>query len=140
MSNLKPHEVALSYLGVPFRHRGRTRNGLDCIGLIIMAARECGMEVFDQKVYGREPWRDGLRGHLRAHFGPPVERPIEVDDVLLLRLVSMTQPSHVAIVAPHPHGLGMVHTYGEIGHVAFHRIDAYRRERIIEAYEWPEKY
>ena len=130
---MRPHEAAMEYLGVPFRHRGRTRNGLDCIGLIILAARAMSVPVFDQKVYGREPWRDGLRAHLQAHLGDPVDRPIQVDDVLLMRLRPEQEPSHVAIVAPHPYGLGMVHTYGEIGRVVYHRIDDHRHRQIVEA-------
>jgi len=134
---VKPHEIAMQYINVPFRHRGRTERGLDCIGLIIMVAYRLGLPVFDKKVYGREPSRDGLRESLQRHLGQPVSRPIEIDDVLLMEIIPGLGPSHVAIVAPHPYGLGMVHTYGNIGRVAYQRISDARKNQIIEAYQWP---
>ena len=135
---MRPHDIAMTYLGVPFQHRGRTRQGVDCLGLLVLVAIEYGNTVFDKAIYGREPWRDGLRDGLRAHCGPPVKRPFEIDDILLMRLNPGEEPSHVAIVAPHPYGLGMIHTYAEVNRVVYHRIDKYRRRQIVEVFAWPD--
>ncbi len=43
--------AARAYLGVPWRHLGRTRQGLDCIGLLLLAARDCGLTVNDPGAY-----------------------------------------------------------------------------------------
>ena len=32
--------AARGYVGVPWRHLGRSRTGVDCIGLVLLAARE----------------------------------------------------------------------------------------------------
>lgn len=37
--------AARSYIGVPWKHQGRSRAGLDCIGLIILAGRDIGIAV-----------------------------------------------------------------------------------------------
>jgi hypothetical protein len=136
---VRPHEIALEYLDTPFRHRGRTKNGLDCVGLLVMVAHDLGMEVEDLRVYGREPVDRMLREYLRRNLGDPVDRPIQPDDVITLSLGGREE-SHVAIVAPHPHGLGMIHTYGEVGRVVFHRIDSTRRNQIVEVFQWPAKH
>lgn len=52
---LKPQEAkfidtARSVIGVPWRHRGVTRTGLDCIGLIIYCAKEAELLAVDFKV------------------------------------------------------------------------------------------
>ena len=41
-------EAARSYLGVPWQDGGRTRAGLDCLGLVLLASRDVGIE-FDPK-------------------------------------------------------------------------------------------
>lgn len=129
----------MQYLDVPFRHRGRTRRGMDCLGLVIIVAIEQGMPVADRRVYGREPYKDGLREALIAHFGQPVDRAIQVDDVVMMRHGPDQPPAHVGIVAPHPHGHGLIHTYGEIGRVVYHRIDERWQGKIVEAFAWPDK-
>jgi cell wall-associated NlpC family hydrolase len=47
--------AARAYLGVPFRHQGRTRTGLDCLGLTGCALRDAGLKVRDSTAYGRRP-------------------------------------------------------------------------------------
>jgi len=49
-------EAARSYLGVPFRHLGRNRNGLDCVGLVLCAAHDVGLlGGIDYTTYDRIP-------------------------------------------------------------------------------------
>jgi cell wall-associated NlpC family hydrolase len=136
------HEAAMKYVGVPFRHRGRSIRGVDCIGLIICAARDTGYDEgikYKRLVYGREPTDALLQEALKEHFGDPVDRPPQLGDVILMRLRHMKEPSHVGIIAPHPHGLGVIHAYGEIRKVVLQRINSSMRERIVGVYEWPHK-
>ena|SRR5688500_6080307 len=44
-------ESARSYVGVPFYHAGRDRNGIDCIGLIACVARDLGYSFKDNRNY-----------------------------------------------------------------------------------------
>lgn len=57
-------EAARSYVGVPFKHQGRSRAGLDCVGLIVVAARECGLNVPMLATYGRTPYYPDLKKEL----------------------------------------------------------------------------
>ncbi len=146
MTSMQPYEVAMKYLGVPFRHRGRSRpsrtytGAMDCLGLLVVVALDMELEVFDKKVYGREPWRDGLRAGLRQHCGPPIKRTLAPNDILLMAPPREKEPSHVGIVAPYPPGgLGIIHTMASIGRVCYHRLDVTRTRQIVEAYAWPAK-
>ncbi len=145
---MRPYEQAKKYVGVPFRHRGRIRpnaqtghpGALDCLGLLVVTAQDLGLEVFDKELYGREPWRDGLQKGLRQNCGEPILGPLEPDYIILMRLHPDQEPSHVGILAPYlTCGLGIIHTYGEVGRVVFHRLNAYRHEQIVEVYTWPAK-
>ena len=133
---------AAAYLGVPFQHRGRSRRGLDCAGLVVLSSRDAGYEVVDRIIYGREPWRDGLRAVLAANLGAPVARAPRVDDVVLMQMRPGAEPSHLAIVAPYAlagrsGALGLVHTYATVGGVVTHSMDEIWASRIVEVYAWP---
>jgi cell wall-associated NlpC family hydrolase len=62
-------EAAARYVGVPFRHLGRSREGLDCIGLAICVCWDLRLLTRDQDVrnYSRTPNGRRLSGELRAH-------------------------------------------------------------------------
>lgn len=55
---------ARSWIGVPFRHQGRTRRGVDCAGLAVCVGVACGVLA----VPGREMLRYGLPPNPR-HIG-----------------------------------------------------------------------
>lgn len=48
-------EAARKYIGVSWVHQGRSRNGLDCVGLVVLSARACGLDVPLLANYGRLP-------------------------------------------------------------------------------------
>lgn len=125
-----------AYLGVKFKHRGRTRHGLDCAGLVVCALRDLGHDPIDLKVYGREPARDGLRRVVEQNMGPPVsDGSMLPGDVVLMRFVS--DPHHVAVLGDHPTaGLSIVHCFGDVGKVVEHRLDEHWREKILAVYRF----
>lgn len=138
---MEPWEIAFTYLGTPFAHRGRTRTRLDCAGLLVVVAIEYGIKVKDLRVYGREPYKDGLRNFLIANCGEPVTRPHTINDVLLLKFPNVPEPSHLAIVTPYPveGEFGMVHTYAALKRVVRHHLNATWQQRIVEVFQWPKR-
>jgi cell wall-associated NlpC family hydrolase len=44
------------YLGVPYKHRGRTISGLDCYGLIISIYKDLGIKLIDIEENYTEDW------------------------------------------------------------------------------------
>lgn len=64
--------IVQKYLGVPYRHGGRSLDGLDCLGLIHMFYQDCGIPVpdgdgkaYDTRWVFTDPERY-LRGLLRV--------------------------------------------------------------------------
>ena len=134
------HIEAHKYIGVPFKHQGRTDRGLDCVGLVILAARDCGYDRYKEFAYGKEPDSKILLNVLREHFGQPVDRPPKVNDVLLARLHTSGMATHVGIVTTHPHGLGVIHAYGTIERVTYQLLTPKMINKIVGVYQWPERY
>lgn len=141
-------DQARTYLGVPFRHRGRSGLGLDCAGLGIRVYADLGVELPDIERYGREPHRNGLMQALEAALGAPIwsgelgdvvpRSLLEPGDVVVVRFA--IQPHHVAFVGDDPrHGLSLIHAYGGlgIGRVVEHGLDAGWQNQICAVYRRP---
>lgn len=140
----EPWQIAMRYLDTPFLHRGRTARGVDCYGLLVLVAQELGWALQDAAYYSAQPLRptekEQLSDYLLANFGEPVERPLQPNDVIALRLRPRFIPSMCGIVAPHPHGLGFVSAGIGMGGVRFQRLDQKRLGQLAGVYPWPAKY
>jgi len=134
------HKKAHNYIGAPFRHRGRTVRGMDCVGPLILCARDCGYTRYKEFAYGREPRNSVLESVLKDHFGDPVDRDPQINDVVLMRLRPGKDPSHVGIITDHPHGLGIIHAYGEIGRVVHQLYTSRLINKLAGVYSWQERY
>lgn len=127
--------AARSLVGVRFVHAGRSRNGLDCVGLLVTAATLAGLHVYDNRVYSRIV--DGA--YMVAELAKACA---EIDvgsaapaDVLLMAIGN--HPQHVALVAEAGPGgpLSIIHAYQSAGMVVEHEFGAQWRRRTIGAYE-----
>lgn len=88
---------AREWLGVPWRHLGRTRGGVDCIGLILLAAAAAGIHVPDPAPYKRDP--DGTK--LVTGILTYADRaPLAPGAVLLFRAGMLS--GHVGVASIHP--------------------------------------
>lgn len=125
-------DAARAYLGCPFEHQGRTRHGLDCAGLIILAYRDVGVMFEDIKGYGRNPHQGRLQESLEKQLHAVDD--MEPGDVLLIAFAR--EPQHVAMVTDLPDGrLGMIHTRNcETPYVVEHSIGAKWAKRIVGVY------
>jgi cell wall-associated NlpC family hydrolase len=125
-------DAARAYNGTRFRHRGRNKKGIDCAGLVWAAYNDLGVTLPDFRLYGREPHRDGLTGHVSAALGEPVaQKPVPLanvrdGDVLVIAYVS--EPHHLAIVGSRDYdgtqALTMIHASGHDGRVLEQRLTA----------------
>ena len=129
-------EAALNYVGTPFKHLGRSISGVDCAGLLLLAAKDCGYVAKDTPIYGHQP-RDGhMQATLLKHACRIVDRPPQPDDIVVLSFKEDGPGIHVGIITEHPHGIGCVHTYGHIGRVVHQRLDEKRMKLISAVLEW----
>lgn len=129
--------AARSYLGVPFKHRGRSRRGVDCLGLLSVSLAEAGhVPQQDERLYGRLPEPDGakLRAALCDHFGDPI--PLDrMTPGCVVYMRWHRRPNHVAIVGDYYlGGLSLIHSLAEADHVVETRLADPWPRRILEAW------
>lgn len=126
--------AARVYLGAPFVHAGRTATGVDCVGLLIAAARDAGLADYDYRNYSRVVNPAVLLGHLQR-FLRRLDAPREAllpGDVLLF----CPGPQHVALLtAPWPEPR-MIHAWLTLGRVAEHALDESWQRRLAMALRW----
>jgi cell wall-associated NlpC family hydrolase len=89
--------LARSYIGVPWKHKGRSRTGIDCIGVPYVVGKELGLHTYDDSLdYGRQAKNfDFMRA--MAPFGYRVKdlKDIQDADILVMRIPIF--PQHVGM-------------------------------------------
>lgn len=108
-------EAARAYLGVPWVHQGRTRKGIDCLGLPVCVAHDLGWTTLDYTAYAeRKPnWP-----HLFKLIAQCMDKinPAEMGlaDVLVFQC---NQMPHVAIVGDKGAPWSLIHSHQGAGKV-----------------------
>lgn len=77
--------ITQMFLGVPYKHKGRDLNGLDCYGLVILLYRERGYEVLDIEADYDEDWRWKGKDYFIENYHKQwikLDRPKYLDTVL----------------------------------------------------------
>jgi hypothetical protein len=137
--------AAREELETPFHHQGRAlKQGLDCSGLIVAAAKRCGIVLANDRTdYPRLPrptefLEDMRRGLEGLDLAVPEAR---IGDVLIFwlsnRLQSYHFPQHCAIITEvEPEPL-IVHAVYERKKVVEHRLDLHWSPRVLHAFHVP---
>jgi len=87
---------ARSWIGTRWIHQGRDRNGIDCIGLVVVVRRALGIGDYDVAGYPRVPDGTFLSHFVRAGGVRVPILEIRPADLLLFRVARA--PCHVGIV------------------------------------------
>jgi hypothetical protein len=116
---------ARGWLGVPWRHQGRTRAGVDCAGLVVMVARALEFTDYDATGYSRRASGFDFVRHFQAAMAAVRVAEAMPGDVLVF--ADGAYPCHCGFLSlwqDHPH---LIHA-----HVS-------RRQVVEEPYlgEWP---
>lgn len=99
-------EAARGWVGLRFRHQGRTKLGVDCVGLTIMVGKELGIVPpgFDYTEYPRRPPRSRefieiFERHIIDTFGftKKSNRDVSTGDIVTMR--GEVYPCHCGIIA-----------------------------------------
>jgi cell wall-associated NlpC family hydrolase len=135
--------IARGYLGVRFRHQGRSRNeGVDCLGLLLAVARDTGLtlhsnspDVFDRRDYTYRPDVTYLQSMLERLLTPATT--LEPTHIALLNIEG--RPQHLAMLSDYPEigELGMIHAFAPARKVVEHRFDAHWQGQLHAAYQLP---
>ncbi len=113
---------ARSYIDTPFRHQGRLPGvGLDCAGVAVCAARECGEEVEDFLAYSRLPNASQFLETIGKSCDRVLKKDLLPGDLIVFEFDA--NPQHLAIVSG-SRPLMIVHAYTPARKVVEHRADA----------------
>lgn len=88
---------ARDWIGVRWRHQGRSRGGVDCVGLCLCVAGELGLKVGDVRDYPRRMDGSQLSAHLAAALQPVRREQGQQGDIALFRDGGF--PVHVGFLA-----------------------------------------
>jgi len=108
-------DQARAWVGVPFLHQGRTRNGADCLGFIAACLNELGSDIFLRYLptnYARAPQSLLIDGMM--HLTRQID--LEPAALMLIQFPLQAHPAHAAIYT----GESMIHTDQMIGRVVEH--------------------
>lgn len=129
-------DIARSYVGVPYRDKGRNRLGVDCIGLIILAAQEAGLTTYDTVDYPRRPIPlDFIRG-IKEHCDRVPQHEARHGDIFMF--AEPRHPCHVGLLDVDPSGVEYIlHAYALARKVVRDRLTEERRARILMVWRLP---
>lgn len=131
-------DTARTWINVRWRHRGRSRHGVDCAGLVVLTYRDCGVELPDYMLYGKTPYDDGLLTYTRAALGHelPEDSSYKNGDVVLMRFYIV--PHHMAFIALVEYAgqpaINIIHSDGHTGRVLEQRLTPDMHARITHVF------
>ncbi|MET3915159.1 cell wall-associated NlpC family hydrolase [Variovorax sp. OAS795] len=129
-------DVARSFLGVKYRHQGRSREGVDCIGLPVCVRAELGLPPMDAVGYAKRTVDSEMLDFCRANMVPVDRASLQPGDLL----VQMTgQLRHIAIVGDYPGGgLSIIHAHLPNKKVVECRLDDVFMKSVRGCFRFPE--
>lgn len=134
--------AARALIGTPYHHQGRTRAGLDCIGIVVLIGRELqiGRPQHDRSDYRIAPDGEMFRRQLQLGLDeqPEGTEPRPGDVILTRQYRPPRFPTHAAIVAEHPFGgLSLIHADRDSGKVCEVAWSGDVIETLVAVYRWP---
>jgi cell wall-associated NlpC family hydrolase len=124
---------ARTYLGVPWVHQGRSRDGVDCLGLAILVAAARRGYRFDLRDYAAQAMDETMQAKCLEHMDPVRLADLASGHIVVIRFENQR---HMAIVGDYPIAglLSLIHANSRVGRVVEHRLDSVWRRLIMSAY------
>lgn len=128
-------KIAWEYHNVPWRHMGRDKSGVDCVGLVIAIWRDLGFEVPDTlPIYRTQP--DGtMLSYFRRYMKPVHPRRIKDGSVVVYAF--QNSPYHVGVVLD-AERRSIMHALTSKRKVVVDMLDHGQNQRkLISAWDYP---
>jgi cell wall-associated NlpC family hydrolase len=130
--------AARALVGTPFQHQGRLPGiGLDCVGVILVAARAAGKDIGDDTAYARRPDTNLLLRHIRENGLKPVGMAnLNPGDLIVMAFDA--NPQHIAIVSEVPENQPpvVIHSAANYRKVVEHSLAAGWRGKVVHAWRF----
>lgn len=118
-------QVALSYLGTPYKYGGLTRSGMDCSGLLQQSFLEIGISL-----------NRSARGISEQGEEIPIEQ-VAPGDLLFFRTKSRKTINHTGLVVEVQNGVKFVHASTSRGVIVSDLCEAYWKRAFAKAKRLP---
>lgn len=99
------------YLGTRWVHQGRSRSGVDCVGLLVLVARDLGIPHQDVRNYDRRPAEGQLERILGEQLVAIPRHEVRIGDVVALEDRQSRQVCHVGILTDGANPFGLLHAW-----------------------------
>lgn len=128
-------EEAKSWIGVPYRHAGRDRFGVDCAGLIIKTAHNCGISDYDTTNYPKRPVPNDFLREMKSHLDRRPKKEAGHGSVLVFR--EPRHPCHSAILEIDERGeRWIIHSYAPARKVIREHLSVERWSNCVMAFDY----
>ncbi len=121
-------DIGRTWLGVPFRHQGRSRLGVDCGGYLECIAIDAGLNITRSKTYSRSPDPQLIEEALLANCIKVPISDMQPGDILWFSFAG--EPRHVGLATD----IGVLHAWAKPGKVVEHRLDEVWLKRLKAVY------
>ncbi|AFU86579.1 putative NlpC/P60 family cell wall peptidase [Caulobacter phage CcrRogue] len=122
-------------LQTPWRHRGRTERGLDCIGLAVMIFEKYNLEYMDQDGYARTPDGERFVDVIKAHM--TLADPTDLKPGMLVLFNDDARPCHVGILAQKHGVMTLIHATADKKRTVEEIYDRRYAARFRMAFDFP---
>jgi cell wall-associated NlpC family hydrolase len=127
-------DEARTWLGVRWQHQGRSRAGVDCVGLPIMVFKATRASVLDFTGYPRQAQDESMLQILDAHLDRIPLADMAPGDLVRMRFENQR---HLGLLGDYAGGgLSLIHAHIHARRVVEHRLDDAWRARIMTAHRW----
>ena len=127
---------ARTWIGVKWKHQGRTRDGIDCAGLIVLVGKSLGLTNYDYTEYRRHSQSVNFADYFLDGGGIKKNaKDVSAGDILIFRQVQY--PCHSAIVSKKNGILHIIHSYVPRRVVFEESLSKLWLERRIYAFSYP---
>ena len=126
-------QTSRSFIGVPYRHQGRTRQGLDCLGLIELTALLCGLT---QSFIAETNYSRQASYKLQQGFETYCSKLDKLQHGSIALFTIHGMPFHCGIIGT-DNGLGLIHAYENVGCVREHQLISWWEKKIDSIYGFP---
>jgi cell wall-associated NlpC family hydrolase len=130
-------KVARSYVGTPYKHQGRSRKGIDCIGLVICVAQEFGVQLIAPNDYAPSPSSNLVLKHADTQGIIIPDKKIALGRIVVMWGMTSQEAQHFAVVGDMNGRFTMIHAFSKRGMVVEHSWDNFWIRRIMKVYELP---
>ena len=128
--------AARSFIGVPYRHQGRSVRGVDCSGLVLLVAAKLNIPMKDSPTaYSNQPTGAQLVAPCEEQcWRPDDQGSLVPGDLVVFWGPTPREPQHFAFIGDGVNGPTMIHSASKFDKVLEHGWNKFWREHYYARY------